>query len=78
MNREIHIKCWTRPNAAQVLGCEQRVLDEIVGTGLVPIIEVGRRSRRKASDSVLGKQFDYIAGAFVPLRSFAGASRQGS
>jgi hypothetical protein len=71
LNGQVRIECWSRAAAAQALGCEERVLDEIVGAGLVPVIWAGPVGRQKGSNEIVGEQFDYIAGCFVPLREGA-------
>jgi hypothetical protein len=71
LKQQINIECWSRASAAQALGCDERMLDEIVSAGLVPVIAVARGVARKGSDRIVGEQFDYIAGEFVPLREEA-------
>jgi hypothetical protein len=70
VERRGRIKCWSRTNAALVLGCPEDVLIEIVRAGLVPVIEVGAENRKRPA-GIVGEQFDYLAGKFVPLREDA-------
>ena len=69
--RDNGLKCWSLSSAARLLRCDEGVLVEIIRAGLVPIIEIAPGSRKGDRDDVVGEQFDYIEGAFVPLREKA-------